>query len=50
MSPAQTMRTPCPFPNLSTSEGSGIITNRLDEAQEQLLEAAQRAALMRSHQ
>ncbi|KAL7688141.1 hypothetical protein Plhal304r1_c020g0072651 [Plasmopara halstedii] len=35
MSPAQTLWTLCLFPNLSTSWGRGIITNRLDEAQKQ---------------
>ncbi|KAL7694054.1 hypothetical protein Plhal304r1_c002g0005451 [Plasmopara halstedii] len=49
VSPAQTLRTPCPFFNISTPGGSGILTNRLDEAKKQQLEAAYRAALMRSY-
>ncbi|CEG40997.1 uncharacterized protein PHALS_11169 [Plasmopara halstedii] len=36
------------FPDLWASEESGIITNRIDEAQEQQLEAAHRSALLRS--
>ncbi|KAL7679320.1 hypothetical protein Plhal304r1_c081g0166651 [Plasmopara halstedii] len=49
VSPARTLRTPCPFPDLLTSEGRVINTNCLDEAQEQQSEAAHRTALMHSH-
>ncbi|CEG35627.1 uncharacterized protein PHALS_11498 [Plasmopara halstedii] len=49
VSPARTLRTPFPFPDLSTSGDFGIATSCLDEAQEQQLEDAHRAALMRSY-
>ncbi|KAL8015878.1 hypothetical protein Plhal710r2_c029g0109331 [Plasmopara halstedii] len=37
------------FPTSRLPGGSGIITNHLDEAKEQQLETAHRAALMRSY-
>ncbi|KAL7681561.1 hypothetical protein Plhal304r1_c056g0142091 [Plasmopara halstedii] len=40
--------TPCPFPDLTTLGKANIVTSHLDEGQEQQLEAAHSAALMRS--
>ncbi|CEG49247.1 uncharacterized protein PHALS_07019 [Plasmopara halstedii] len=48
VSPARTLRTPCPIPELSTSEVSGVITNDLDKAQKQQLDAVCRTAPMRA--
>ncbi|CEG47183.1 uncharacterized protein PHALS_03832 [Plasmopara halstedii] len=45
-SPARAFRTPCPFPDFSSSEGRGVITNDLDGAQKRQLKAARKAALM----
>ncbi|KAL8009015.1 hypothetical protein Plhal710r2_c075g0178881 [Plasmopara halstedii] len=41
--------TPCPFPDLPHSDGSGIIANHFDETQMQQPDAVSRAALMRAH-
>ncbi|KAL7691485.1 hypothetical protein Plhal304r1_c009g0036421 [Plasmopara halstedii] len=48
-SPARALRTLCLFPDLSSHEKRGVITNNLDEAQKWQLEAARKAALMRAH-
>ncbi|CEG39779.1 uncharacterized protein PHALS_10015 [Plasmopara halstedii] len=48
-SPAHALRTPRPFPDYSSPEGRGVITNDLNEAQNRPLEAARKADLMRAH-
>ncbi|CEG46548.1 uncharacterized protein PHALS_02947 [Plasmopara halstedii] len=48
-SPARALRTPCPFPDFSSTERYGVISNDLDEAQKRQLEAAPKADLMRAH-
>ncbi|CEG41230.1 uncharacterized protein PHALS_11591 [Plasmopara halstedii] len=48
-SPARALRTSCPFPDLSSTEERGVITNDLDGAQRRQLEAARKAALMRAY-
>ncbi|KAL8007078.1 hypothetical protein Plhal703r1_c04g0020881 [Plasmopara halstedii] len=48
MSPAQILPAPFPFPELSVSEASSSVNNRLDEAQGQQMEAAHRAYGIRS--
>ncbi|KAL7694103.1 hypothetical protein Plhal304r1_c002g0005971 [Plasmopara halstedii] len=48
-SPARVLQTPCPFPDFSSTEARGVITNNLNEKQRRQLEADHKAALKRAH-
>ncbi|CEG37544.1 uncharacterized protein PHALS_05324 [Plasmopara halstedii] len=48
-SPARALRTPCPFPEFSSPEGRGVITDDLNDAQKRQLEAVHKVALIRAY-
>ncbi|CEG37074.1 uncharacterized protein PHALS_04535 [Plasmopara halstedii] len=48
-SPARALQTPCPFPDFSSAEERGVITNDLDGDQRRQLVAAHRTAQERAH-
>ncbi|CEG48518.1 uncharacterized protein PHALS_06337 [Plasmopara halstedii] len=47
MNPARILRIPCPFPDFSSTEAHGVITNDWEHGRQ--LEAAHKAALNRAH-